>query len=96
MDGPPDCQPEWNKTEKGKYHMVLLICRICKNDTNEPIYKTELVTDVENKHYYQQGKGERGKLGDWDWYMKSVTSKDLLYSTGNTTQHLVMVYAGIV
>ena len=41
-----------------------IICRICKNDTNEPIYKTELVTDVENKHYYQQGKGERGKLGD--------------------------------
>ena len=44
--------------------MVLLIRRICKNDTNEPIYKTELVTDVENKHYYQQGKGKRGKLGD--------------------------------
>ena len=27
--------------------------------------------------------------------MKSVTSKDLLYSTGNATQPLVMMYAGI-
>ena len=26
---------------------------------------------------------------------KEVTSKELLYSTGNTTQHLVMMYAGI-
>ena len=30
---------EVNQTEKDKYHMILLICGILKNGTNEPIYK---------------------------------------------------------
>ena len=32
---------EVSQTEKDKYHMISLICRIFKNDTNELIYKTE-------------------------------------------------------
>ena len=33
---------EVSQTEKDKYHMISLICRILKkNDTNELIYKTE-------------------------------------------------------
>ena len=32
---------EVSQTEKDKYHMIQLICRILKNDTNELIYKTE-------------------------------------------------------
>ena len=30
------------KSGKDKYHMILLICGIYKNDTNEFIYKTEI------------------------------------------------------
>ena len=30
---------EGSQTEKDKYHMILLICGILKNGTNEPIYK---------------------------------------------------------
>ena len=42
-----------------------------KNGTNEQIYKTEIVTDVENKLMVTRGErggvGEgRDKLGDWD------------------------------
>ena len=38
-----------------------------RNSTNEPIYKTERVTDVENKFMVTKGKrGRRDKLGDWD------------------------------
>ena len=33
---------EVSQTEKGKYHMISLICGILKNDTNELIYETEI------------------------------------------------------
>ena len=37
------------------------------NGTNELIYKTEIVTDVENKHMItKRDSGEGDKLGDWD------------------------------
>ena len=45
MDGPRDCHNEWSKTEKDKYHTILLICGILKNGTNEHIYQTERVTE---------------------------------------------------
>ena len=46
---------------------------------------------------YQGGKEGRDKLGDWDWHIhttiyKIITNKDLLYSTGNSTQYSVMAY----
>ena len=31
-----------SQTEKDKYQVIVLICGIWKNDTNEPIYKTEI------------------------------------------------------
>ena len=31
-----------SQREKDKYHMISLICRILKNDTNELIYKIEI------------------------------------------------------
>ena len=37
-----------------------------KNGTNELIYKTKRVTDVEQTYGYQGGKGGRDKMGDWD------------------------------
>ena len=38
--------------------MILLICGILKNGTNEPIYET--VTDVENNLMVTRGRKERG------------------------------------
>ena len=32
---------EASQREKDRHHMVLLICRLLKNDTNELIHKTE-------------------------------------------------------
>ena len=46
-----------SQTEKDKY-MRSLICGILKNGTNELIYKTEPVTDVENE--LMVTKRERG------------------------------------
>ena len=42
-------------------------------------------------------KGERDKLGDWDWYTCATIhkiNKNLLYSTGNSVQYSVMIYMG--
>ena len=50
--------------------MILLICGILRNDTHELIYKTEILTDIENKLIatkYQRGEaGARGRLGIGD------------------------------
>ena len=40
MHGPRDYHAKGNKSEKNK-HMILLICGILKNDTNDLICKTE-------------------------------------------------------
>ena len=47
-------------------------------------------------------RGERGVMTNWEirinrytlLYVKQVTNKDLLYSTGNSTQYSVMTYVG--
>ena len=48
-------------------------------------------------------KGERGEGIHWEiginiyilLYIKEMTNKNLLYSTGNSTQYSVMLYMGI-
>ena len=37
---------EVNQREKDKYHMISFIYRILKNNTNELIYKTEIVSQM--------------------------------------------------
>ena len=37
---------EVSQTEKDKYHMISLIRGILKNGTNEPIYKTEIESQM--------------------------------------------------
>ena len=47
-----------------------------KNNKNELIYKTEIVTDVENKVMVTKGKVVGSdKLGDWDWHIHTVIHK---------------------
>ena len=54
MDGPRDSHTKWSQTEKDKYHMRSLTCGIY--DTNEPIYKTERLTDREQTCGCQAGE----------------------------------------
>ena len=71
-----------------------------KNDTNELIYKTRRLTDVENKLVVTKGeRQERDKLGVWDSQIqplciKQTNNKDLLYNTGNYIKYLVLTYNG--
>ena len=66
MDGPGDYHTKWSKSEKDEYHMLSLLCRIFKNDTNELIYKTETLTDLENEFMVTRGKG------GWERYTGSL------------------------
>ena len=43
MNGPRDYHTKLGKSEKDKYHMMSLTCRVLeKKDTNEFIYKREM------------------------------------------------------
>jgi len=49
---------------------------------------------TEQTYGYQGERGGCSELGDWDWHIytistvyKQITSKNWLYSTGNSTQH---------
>ena len=46
-----------SKAQKDKNHILSLICKALKNDTNELIYKMNKLTDLENK--LMVIKGER-------------------------------------
>ena len=67
-----------------------------KNDTNELIYKTETDPDLENKLMVTKGErwGEAGINIYTQLYIKQIINKDLLYSTGNSTQYSVITYTG--
>ena len=60
--------------------MILLICVILKNGTNELIYETKIESQCRKQTYGYQGKlgGYRDKLGDWDCYIHTT-----LYKTDN-------------
>ena len=93
---------EGSQTEKDKYHMISLICGIENNGANEPIYKTEIESDVLNKLTVTKGERVGGGI-NWEsgiaiytlLYIKQITNKNLLYSTGNSTQYPLMNFMGI-
>ena len=96
MDGPRDCHTEWSKLdrERQSYHLYAE-SKKKKKDTNELVYKTETNSQTQKTNLWlQKGKGGgRDKLGAWDWhilYLKWITNKDLLFSTGNSTQYYVI------
>ena len=48
---------EVSQTERDKYHMILLICGILKNDTNELTKQKETHSHRKQTYGYQRGKG---------------------------------------
>ena len=71
-----------------------------KCDTNELTYSTEIKLKMQKTNLWLPGV--RGGGINWEigtdiytlLYIKEITNKDLLYSTGNSTQYSVMVYMG--
>ena len=68
-------QSEGSHAEKDKYHMILLICGIQKNGTNELIYKTEMSHRCGEQSCGYQGESGGDKLGDWDRHIHTTLYK---------------------
>ena len=92
---------EVSQKEKDKYHMISLIRRIQK------MIQINLFT--KQKQTYRLRKQtcgyQRGKVGgerNWEFgidiytllYIKQIINKDLLYSTGDSTEYSAITYMG--
>ena len=62
MDGLRNCHTKWSESDRERQisYDIAYIWNLKKNGTNEPIYKTEIVTDVENKQLPRRKGGEGG------------------------------------
>ena len=101
MHRPRDCHTEWSKsdTERQITWYFLYV------DSKEKRYKWTYLqnrsrgTDVENKLMVTKGwwGGIHWKIGTDIYillYIKYITNKDLLYSTGNSTQYSAVTHMG--
>ena len=92
---------EVSQTEKDKSHIILLIYGIQKSGTNELIYKTEIESQIQKTNLWLPGCKGGGGI-NWEigidiyalLYIKQITNKDLLYSTGKSTYYSIMTYMG--
>ena len=68
MDGPRNCPTEWGKSYRERHisYDIIYMWNLKKKLYNEPIYKTNRITNVENKLLITKAEN---KLGDWDWHM---------------------------
>ena len=92
---------EATQTEKGKYCMTSLICGIQEEMMRMNLQNRKRLTDLENKimaaKEEEWGEGICRGLGIDMYtllYLKWMTNKDLLYSTGNSTQCCVAAWMG--
>ena len=91
------------KSEKAKYRVISLIYGLLRNDINDLIYKSEINSQIQ-KTNLQLPEGIVGVEGEINsefgisryklLYIKQINNKDLLYSTGNYIQYLVITYNG--
>ena len=62
VDRPTEYHPKWSKPDKGKYHMISLICGIIKKWYKwSYIQNKNRPTDIENKLMVTTIKRERGE-----------------------------------
>ena len=85
-------QSEVNQKEKNKYYILMHICGIQKNDTDEPIYRIGIERQTQRTNIWIP----RGKGGERNWEIgtdrhtllilriKWITNENLLCSTGNS------------
>ena len=72
MDLETVIQSEVSQKGKNKYRVLMHICGIQKNGTDEPVCKAEIETQMQRTNVWTpRGEGEEGwwwwdELGDWD------------------------------
>ena len=90
MDGPRDYHTKWSQTEKDNYHIVSLTCRI-KKTMQMNLQNRKILTDTRKL----VTKGDKWGVKTQLLYMWK-NNKDLLCSSGNCTQYLIITYNGAV
>ena len=98
MDLETVIQNEVSQKKKNKYHILTHICGIQKNDTDEPVCKAEVETQMQHTCREQRYKHQGGKVGwrggggmNWEIgidihtliCIKWITNKNLLYKNIN-------------
>ena len=90
---------EASQTEKEKYCMTFLICGLQKEMMQMNLQNRKRLTDLENKlmaaKEEEWGRGIVREFGIDMYtllYLKWITNKDHLYSTGNSTQCCVVAW----
>ena len=70
MDPETVIQSKVCQKEKNKYHILVHICGIQKNGTDEPVCKAEIETQMQRTNVWTpRGESRDGgwdELGDWD------------------------------
>ena len=97
MDEHRDYHTKGSQSEKHSYHITYMQ-NLKKNDTNYLIYKTESnsLTSKTNVGLPKEKDDEGGMYQEfginiYTWlYIKQIINKDLLHSTGNSTQNSVI------
>ena len=75
MYGPGDYH-KWSKSDKDRYHMILLICGLLKK-YNDLLFTNQKQTLREwNLWLAQESSGGRDSLGVWDWHIHIANFKN--------------------
>ena len=91
MDATRDPHTEWNKSEREIQVSYDITCMWnLKYCTNEPIYKTETLIDIQNSLVVAKGEGKGSKM-DLEFgvdrckllHLEWISNEVLLYSTGD-------------
>ena len=90
-------QSEVSQKEKNKYHILMHICEIQKNGTDEPVCKAEIQTQMQRTNVWTpRGKHGGGGGGVMNWVIgidiytliriQWITNKNLMYKKINKIQ----------
>ena len=102
VDTTRDYHTKWSQTETDKYHVTSFICGILKK-----WYKGTYSQNRNRLRLLKPTYGnQRGRVGggmDWEfgtgtctlWCIEWMVNRDLLYSTGKSTQYSVVAYMGM-
>ena len=96
MDLETVIQSELSQKEENKSHILMNMCGIQKNGIPDPICKTEVGIDLENKHMDTEGRMEMWdewgeEMNSYTLYMKQITNENRLHSSRNSTQCSVAI-----
>ena len=101
IDGLRDCHTEWNKSKKDIWHPSYVVSKK-KWYKWTHLQNRNRLTDLENELMLPRGEGlGEGMVREFRMgmcpllYLKWITNKDLLYSTGDSAQCYVSAWMGV-